>query len=524
MTQELLKFTPAYCIVGIYRLITDGNVRRPVWDKCKHGVVRGAAVAGVWTFFTYGIQHAFVKYWLLKTPRFSTMTEYTLYGYTIPLATYATFIFMSSQITGIIKFFLSKNLVIAKTRAWDQVVASRGKGPDFWGPYVEEWERPPKVQIGGFEWEKWVGGWIGRYIIRNAIVVPLNLFVPFAGIPISAAVRSISTARYLHSPYFLTKKMTPLEIATYMEERKVAYYLFGFTAALLEMIPIAGLVFSISNRVGASMWAFDLEKRQHMFARGEKKPKPSRIVELDDGTSVELKPAQFGGKNGIVNDGDMAGGWVEGDDGSIKAVGGRYVSGEGVVADVDEFIFRGTSAQECEDFIRCVRRVAMTRGKEEDDRWIAHYAVSGFAGVALRWLEALDEEFQHDWRKLRKAMLQRWPDNKTEVIVEGFSVPLGFLAAWFNPQVVPSSPAAAPPPTPLVQTISSLANTRYPVAKRGYIRVDGTPSTRTAYLDNVIGSDDSFGTTTKTKNRLLVEIVAKKPPHVIKVLVGLLQV
>ncbi|KAG8938516.1 hypothetical protein FRC00_014726, partial [Tulasnella sp. 408] len=98
------------------------------------------------------------------------------------------------------------------------------------------------------------------------------------------------------------------------------------------MIPIAGLLFSISNRVGASMWAFDLEKRQHMFARGEKRPKPARIVELDDGITVELKPAQFGGKNGIVGDGDMAGGWVEGDDGSTKAVGGRYVSGEGVVA------------------------------------------------------------------------------------------------------------------------------------------------------------------------------------------------
>ncbi|KAG8946346.1 hypothetical protein FRC04_011892 [Tulasnella sp. 424] len=332
MTQELLKFTPAYCIVGIYRLITDKNVRKPVWDKCKHGLVRGAAVAGVWTFFTYSIQHTIVKYWLLKTPRFSSMSEYTIYGYTIPLATYATFIFMSSQITSIIKFFLSKNLTIAKNRAWDQVVASRGKGPDFWGPYVEEWERPPKVQIGGFQWEKWVGGWIGRYIIRNALVVPLNLFVPFAGIPISAATRAISTARYLHSPYFLAKKMTPLEIATYMEERKTSYYLFGFTAALLEMIPLAGLLFSISNRVGASMWAFDLEKRQHMFARGEKKPKPPRIVELDDGTSVELKPAQFGGKNGLVSGGDMAGGWVEGDDGSTKAVGGRYVSGEGIVA------------------------------------------------------------------------------------------------------------------------------------------------------------------------------------------------
>lgn len=30
---------------------------------------------------------------------------------------------------------------------------------------------------------------------------------------------------------------------------------FGFTAALLESLPIIGLVFTVSNRVGAAMWA-----------------------------------------------------------------------------------------------------------------------------------------------------------------------------------------------------------------------------------------------------------------------------
>jgi len=55
---------------------------------------------------------------------------------------------------------------------------------------------------------------------------------------------------------------------------------FGFTAALLEGLPIIGLVFTVSNRVAAAMWAHgvssfaisrhqssfrsaDLEKRQH---------------------------------------------------------------------------------------------------------------------------------------------------------------------------------------------------------------------------------------------------------------------
>lgn len=62
--------------------------------------------------------------------------------------------------------------------------------------------------------------------------------------------------------------------------------MFGFTAALAERIPIIGLIFSVSNRIGAAMWAHgmylaripvhsdkltgpsspDLEKRQHYVA------------------------------------------------------------------------------------------------------------------------------------------------------------------------------------------------------------------------------------------------------------------
>lgn len=52
---------------------------------------------------------------------------------------------LGTQVTSIITFFLSRNIGIARRRAWDQTVASRGKGPDFWRPYVEEWDVPPSV-------------------------------------------------------------------------------------------------------------------------------------------------------------------------------------------------------------------------------------------------------------------------------------------------------------------------------------------------------------------------------------------
>lgn len=57
-----------------------------------------------------------------------------------------------------------------------------------------------------------------------------------------------------------------------MVERLIEFRAFGFAAALLERLPIIGIVFSISNRIGAAMWAHDLEKQQWAFKQGEKVP------------------------------------------------------------------------------------------------------------------------------------------------------------------------------------------------------------------------------------------------------------
>jgi hypothetical protein len=75
--------------------------------------------------------------------------------------------FMSSQVEMILIFFLSRNLRIARERAWDQTVKSRGKGPQFWGPYVEEWRVPPQVDEGRRWWYKWVRSGFARYLIRR---------------------------------------------------------------------------------------------------------------------------------------------------------------------------------------------------------------------------------------------------------------------------------------------------------------------------------------------------------------------
>ncbi|TDL16191.1 hypothetical protein BD410DRAFT_832204 [Rickenella mellea] len=302
LRQKRLNFPPSYVAVGVYRLFTDKALYVPAWDKCRHGVLRGAAVGLGWGLLTFNVQRKYVEIFLVNSPRVTGLSHDTIYGYKLPftVTTYATILLLSSQITNIIRFFVSKNIRIARTRAWDQTVQSRGKGPEFWVPYVEEWANPPPITKR--TWQKWVGGFFGRFFVRRVLLLPLN-FYPFVGIAAGAYFKAIGTARYLHQQYFAAKKMTADQVAVFMEERKWDYRSFGFAAALLESVPILGLVFTVSNRVGAAMWAHDLEKRQHGFASGELKPE-FHVIGQPQETSVEMQT--FGADKKVA-----PGGWKD---------------------------------------------------------------------------------------------------------------------------------------------------------------------------------------------------------------------
>lgn len=315
MPNTLLTIPPLYTVVGIYRLLLDPKIRGPVWDKCRNGTLRGLAVASVYGTLTYGPQRWFIAMFLSKSPRLQSLFTIPYITSMFTVQTWATMIFLTSQMSGIVRFFLSKNLRIAKDRAWDLTIASRGKPKDFWGPYAEEWQIPPTIrggQGGGVGvLERWMGKWWARLVINRFILFPLQLY-PFVGMAISAWMRAYGTSRYLHSKYFKAKSMSPEQVATYMEERKWDYRLFGFASALLESLPLVGLFFAISNQIGAAMWAHDLEKRQNLFRTGALKPLPPHIVKMDDGTVLKLRPVGTGFLSAIQGKGVQSG-MMEGD-------------------------------------------------------------------------------------------------------------------------------------------------------------------------------------------------------------------
>ena len=45
---QRLGFPPSYVVVGVYRLVSDMALFSPVWQRCRSGFLRGAAIGSVW--------------------------------------------------------------------------------------------------------------------------------------------------------------------------------------------------------------------------------------------------------------------------------------------------------------------------------------------------------------------------------------------------------------------------------------------------------------------------------------------
>ncbi|KAI0030973.1 hypothetical protein K488DRAFT_53084 [Vararia minispora EC-137] len=263
-----LNFPPSYIVVGAYRLLSDKSLLIPVWNKCKHALLRGVSVAVAYAFVTFRIQRKLVQLFWMKSPFVTGLSDDTFFGYAVPfdLATYATYVSLATQASSIIYFFMARNLRIARTRAWEQTVASRHKSADFFGPYVEEWNNPPVVDEDRWAALAVARGRVATLFFKRVALMAVRLTIPVGGLLVSSWFEALDTASYLHRPYFEAKKMTKREIATFIAEHQADYRSFGFVAALVESIPFCGMLLSVSNGIGAAMWAFDLEKRQHYVA------------------------------------------------------------------------------------------------------------------------------------------------------------------------------------------------------------------------------------------------------------------
>lgn len=278
----------------------DEKLWRPMWDSCSRSVRRAGLATLAWTFVSLPGQrlvsrlflgrigqavgakatYAYLEHWAgfvgLPMPSFELLT---------------TVLLVLNQINMVFDMFLGKELRRFRATAYDATVASRGKSADFWTPFTEEFQRPPTADVRptphGLK-----DGLRRRcyHLLVHRVASVLFGAVPIFGQLVTSGLYALRYAERLHAPYFAAKHMTAQQQSVWVEERRTSYFLFGMVASLLERVPLFGLVFSISNRIGAAMWAHDLEKRQHRFQSGELAPEEDRQERVPS----EGEPGSYG--------------------------------------------------------------------------------------------------------------------------------------------------------------------------------------------------------------------------------------
>lgn len=96
--------------------------------------------------------------------------------------------------------------------------------------------------------------------IRYLLYLPLN-FIPVIGSAIFIILQGRKSGPDRHERYYQLKEWNANQREKHVEELKGAYTGFGIAATLLELVPVASILFSFTNTVGAALWAADLEKK-----------------------------------------------------------------------------------------------------------------------------------------------------------------------------------------------------------------------------------------------------------------------
>lgn len=80
-----------------------------------------------------------------------------------------------------------------------------------------------------------------------------------------------------------------------------------------------------------------------------------------------------------------------------------------VASSVPWVTFGGSLDESSGAFVQCVQRIGFQQGRSKDDEWLAEYAATCFEGDAIVWYAELEDEVRESWKKLRAALLRKYP-------------------------------------------------------------------------------------------------------------------
>jgi len=96
--------------------------------------------------------------------------------------------------------------------------------------------------------------------IRYVMYLPLN-FIPVVGTVIFVLLQGRARGNSVHTRYFQLKNWSKSQQQEWLKENTAPYTAFGTVATLLELIPVASILFSFTNTAGAALWAADIENK-----------------------------------------------------------------------------------------------------------------------------------------------------------------------------------------------------------------------------------------------------------------------
>jgi len=231
-----------YPIKGIFYFLTHRSLWKPLLSKLVPTMSLSVGVIAFMFIFTYLPQLAVLVF---------------VNG---PLAAFTTIVLTLSESSTIITL-LSKTFLIqdALVDTFDGVLVARNQtavlseGRQLNAGHFND----PIAKLGKLlksPFEKYTP----TALIRYVMYLPLN-FIPVVGTVIFVLLQGRTRGNSVHTRYFQLKKWSNSQREAWLKENTAPYTAFGTVATLLELIPVASILFAFTNTVGAALWAADIE-------------------------------------------------------------------------------------------------------------------------------------------------------------------------------------------------------------------------------------------------------------------------
>lgn len=98
-------------------------------------------------------------------------------------------------------------------------------------------------------------------LVRYFMYLPLN-FIPIVGPAVFVFIQGRNRGKAAHARYFSLKGWNQKQTEQFTSDHVGPYTAFGCVATLIELVPVASILFSFTNTVGAALWAADIEKSE----------------------------------------------------------------------------------------------------------------------------------------------------------------------------------------------------------------------------------------------------------------------